>query len=145
MGRDVRDRSACLSHWREVSKDRKPLFFCQVEAAETIIWLTEVAPKNRAFQELADAAASFSEAANPGLFRLAMKLATGAGKTTVMAMLIAWHAVNKARRPNSKTFTDAFLIVTPGITIKDRLRVLMPEAPELDLRAALDRSARHDG
>ena len=118
-----------LMHWRETARDR-PLFFCQVEAAETIIWLTEVAPRNKASQELAEAAAMHSAAANPGLFRLAMKLATGAGKTTVMAMLIAWHTVNKARRPNSKMFTDAFLIVTPGITIKDRLRVLMPEAPD---------------
>ena len=58
-----------------------------------------------------------------------MKLATGAGKTTVIALLIAWHAINKARRPNSKVFSDAFLIIAPGITIKDRLRVLMPEAP----------------
>jgi type III restriction enzyme len=118
-----------LAHWRETGRER-PLFFCQVEAAETIIWLTEVAPRNKIWKELADTAATYSEAANPGLFRLAMKLATGAGKTTVMAMLIAWHAINKARRPNSKMFTDAFLIVTPGITIKDRLRVLMPEAPD---------------
>jgi type III restriction enzyme len=119
-----------LEHWRKPGPDRKPLFFCQVEAAETIIWLTEVAPKNKAFQDLADAAQVHSETANPGLFRLAMKLATGAGKTTVMAMLIAWHTVNKARRPNSKMFTDAFLIVAPGITIKDRLRVLLPESPD---------------
>ncbi len=118
-----------LEHWRDKARQR-PLFFCQVEAAETIIWLTEVAPKNRAFQELSDAAARHSEAANPGLFRQAMKLATGAGKTTVMAMLIAWHTINKSRRPNSKMFTDAFLIVAPGITIKDRLRVLKPEAPD---------------
>lgn len=118
-----------LIHWRETARER-PLFFCQVEAAETIIWLTEVAPKLRAHQDLAEAASTHSETANPGLFRLAMKLATGAGKTTVMAMLIAWHTVNKARRPNSKMFTDAFLIVTPGVTIKDRLRVLMPEAPD---------------
>ena len=118
-----------LAHWRDAARD-KPLFFCQVEAAETVIWLTEIAPKHKATKELADAIAAHSEAANPGLFRLAMKLATGAGKTTVIAMLIAWHAVNKARRPNSKTFTDAFLIVTPGITIKDRLRVLKPEAPD---------------
>jgi type III restriction enzyme len=115
--------------WRDAARER-PLFFCQVEAAETIIWLTEVAPKNKAFQELADAAAAFSQAANPALLRLAMKLATGAGKTTVMAMLIAWHTINKARRPSSRMFTDAFLIVTPGITIKDRLRVLRPEAPD---------------
>ena len=58
-------------------------------------------------------------------------MATGAGKTTVMAMIIAWQAVNKARRPDSKKFTDAFLIVTPGITIRDRLRVLNPGYPSI--------------
>jgi type III restriction enzyme len=123
------ETSRLLAHWRDTARER-PLFFCQVEAAETIIWLTEVAPKNAAMDKFAAQVAAFSESANPGLLRLAMKLATGAGKTTVMAMLIAWHAVNKARRPNSKMFTDAFLIVAPGITIRDRLRVLMPEAPD---------------
>ena len=62
--------------------------------------------------------------------RLALKLATGAGKTTVMAMLIAWQTVNAVRRPGSKHFTRGFLIVTPGITIKDRLRVLQPNDPD---------------
>src|SRR6201999_4337192 len=68
--------------------------------------------------------------ANPNLFRLALKLATGAGKTTVMAMLIAWQAINHARQPGSSLFSRGFLIVTPGITIKDRLRVLLPSDPE---------------
>lgn len=58
--------------------------------------------------------------------RLALKLATGAGKTTVMAMLIAWQTVNAVRRPQSKKFTRGFLLVAPGLTIKDRLRVLLP-------------------
>ena len=58
-----------------------------------------------------------------------MKMATGSGKTTVMAMLIAWQAVNAARK-DSKDFSRAFLIVTPGITIKDRLRVLQPSEPD---------------
>src|SRR5437870_5057772 len=62
--------------------------------------------------------------------RLALKLATGAGKTTVMAMLIAWQTVNAVRRPQSKRFTRGFLVVTPGITIKDRLRVLQPNDPD---------------
>ena len=62
--------------------------------------------------------------------RLALKLATGAGKTTVMAMLIAWHTINAVRRPNSKTFTRGFLIVAPGLTIRDRLRVLQPNDPD---------------
>ena len=57
-------------------------------------------------------------------------MATGAGKTTVMAMLIAWQTVNAVRHPNSKQFSRGFLIVTPGITIKDRLRVLLPNDPE---------------
>ena len=68
--------------------------------------------------------------ANPDLFRIALKLATGAGKTTVMAMLIAWQTVNAARKPNSRLFTKGFLIVTPGITIRDRLRALHPNDPE---------------
>ncbi|ESX79381.1 restriction endonuclease [Mesorhizobium sp. LSHC414A00] len=115
-----------LKHWRATDRER-PLFFCQAEAAETMIWLTEVAPRSPVHAKHVEYFRGVSEAANPGLFRLAMKLATGAGKTTVMAMLIAWQAINKARRPQSKTFTDAFLLVAPGITIKDRLRVLMPE------------------
>ena len=62
--------------------------------------------------------------------RLALKLATGAGKTTVMAMLIAWQTINAVRRPGSKHFTRGFLVVTPGLTIKDRLRVLQPNDPD---------------
>jgi type III restriction enzyme len=69
-------------------------------------------------------------ASNPELMRLALKLATGAGKTTVMAMLIAWHTLNAVRSPNAKRFSRGFLIVAPGITIKDRLRVLQPNDPE---------------
>ncbi|MGH8546570.1 MAG: BPTD_3080 family restriction endonuclease, partial [Gammaproteobacteria bacterium] len=68
--------------------------------------------------------------ANPELMRLALKLATGAGKTTVMAMLIAWQTINAVRRPNSNKFTRGFLIVAPGLTIRDRLRVLQPNDPD---------------
>ena len=116
-----------LEHWRRPQKEwagPRP-FFCQVEAVETIIWLTEVAPKRTVSKGLLDQLAKANEEANPKLFRLAMKMATGSGKTTVMAMLIAWQAVNAARK-QSKDFSRAFLIVTPGITIRDRLRVLMP-------------------
>ena len=67
--------------------------------------------------------------ANPELMRLALKLATGAGKTTVMAMIIAWQTINAIRRPASKAFTRGFLVCTPGLTIKDRLRVLQPNRP----------------
>lgn len=113
-----------LLHWRDPSRTRR-LFFCQLEAVETLIYLTEVAP-NRFHKQIEEANAE----ANPGLFRLAMKMATGSGKTTVMGMIIAWHAVNKARRPRTRSFSDAFLIVAPGITIRDRLRVLIPSDPE---------------
>src|SRR5512132_3689259 len=71
-----------------------------------------------------------NEQANPELLRLALKLATGAGKTTVMAMLIAWQTVNAVRHPNSQRFTRGFLVVAPGLTIKDRLRVLKPNDPD---------------
>jgi len=114
-----------LQHWRSYSfQDIKP-FFCQIEAVETAIWLTEVAPQQaeraRKFLDYLKAA---NEQANPELFRIALKLATGAGKTTVIAMLIAWQTINAVRRPASKNFTRGFLIVTPGITIRDRLRVV---------------------
>src|SRR6185295_4295395 len=74
--------------------------------------------------------ASANKEANPELMRLALKLATGAGKTTVMAMLIAWQTVNAVRHPGSRQFSRAFLVITPGITIKDRLRVLLPNDPD---------------
>ncbi len=59
-----------------------------------------------------------------------MKMATGSGKTVVMAMLIAWHVLNKLANPQDPRFSDTFLIVTPGITIRDRLRVLLPNDPQ---------------
>jgi type III restriction enzyme len=117
-----------LEHWRHYDSVPRP-FFCQIEAVETIIWLTEVAPKRAATKGLLDQIAKANEEANPDLFRIAMKMATGSGKTTVMAMLIAWQVVNAARK-ESKDFSRAFLIIAPGITIKDRLRVLEPSAPD---------------
>jgi len=106
-------------------------FFCQVEAVETAIWLTEVAPKlGKQRDRFLNHLKQSNLEANPDLFRLALKLATGAGKTTVMAMLIAWQTVNAVRRPGSGKYTRGFLIVAPGITIKDRLRVLQPSDPD---------------
>ncbi len=119
-----------LDYWRNHDFASIQPFFCQVEAVETIIWLTEVAPRRAATKRLLDQLRQANEEANPALFRLAMKMATGSGKTTVMAMLIAWQTVNAVRRPNSRMFGKAFLIVAPGITIRDRLRVLMPTDPE---------------
>ncbi|MDM8515888.1 DEAD/DEAH box helicase family protein [Desulfobacterales bacterium HSG16] len=120
-----------LQHWRHHSfSDIRP-FFCQVEAVETAIWLTEVAPKSgKSDKGFLKHLVDTNEDANPGLARLALKLATGAGKTTVMAMLIAWQTINKVRRPNSRIFTRGFLVVAPGLTIRDRLRVLYPNDPD---------------
>ena len=120
-----------LSHWRHHKFSHLRPFFCQVEAVETIIWLVEVAPKLGAEgRRFLDHLSLANEEANPGLARLAVKLATGAGKTTVMAMLIAWQTINAVRRPGSSKFTRGFLVVTPGLTIKDRLRVLQPNDPD---------------
>ncbi|MCG2601109.1 MAG: DEAD/DEAH box helicase family protein, partial [Achromobacter sp.] len=95
------------------------------------IWLTEVAPQlGRAGTRFIEHLDNANRDANPELSRLALKLATGAGKTTVMAMLIAWQTINAVRRPGSKRFTRGFLIVAPGLTIKDRLRVLQPNDPD---------------
>jgi len=120
-----------LQHWRHHPFQGIRPFFCQAEAVETAIWLAEVAPKMGA--RTAKFAAHLKGAnaqANPELMRLALKLATGAGKTTVMAMLIAWQVVNAVRHPNSKQYSRGFLIVAPGITIRDRLRVIMPNDPD---------------
>lgn len=120
-----------LQHWRTHPFQSIRPFFCQIEAVETAIWLTEVAPQlGRRGQTFLDHLASANDQANPGLLRVAFKLATGAGKTMVMAMLIAWQTINAVRHPQSHRFTRGFLVVTPGITIRDRLRVLYPNDPD---------------
>jgi len=115
-----------LQYWRSDNFSGPRPFYCQVEAVETAIWLAEVARKNKQYAHIFRHLEEANRDANPEIFRLALKLATGAGKTTVMAMLIAWQAINAARQPNSSLFSRGFLIVAPGITIKDRLRVLKP-------------------
>jgi type III restriction enzyme len=120
-----------LQHWRHHPFAGIRPFFCQIEAAETAIWLTEVAPQiGKTGQRFIDHLAQANHDANPELLRLALKLATGAGKTAVMAMLITWQTINAVRHPNSRKFTRGFLIVAPGLTIKDRLRVLQPNDPD---------------
>ena len=127
-----------LRHWRTHDFPEYRPFFCQLEAVETAIWLVEVAgalretdaglPARR--RALRSHLREANDAANPELFRLALKMATGAGKTAVMAMLIAWQTVNAVRHPARRAFTRGFLVVTPGITIRDRLRVLRPSDPD---------------
>ena len=120
--------ASLLEYWKNPERTRR-LFFCQLEALETAIYITEVASKyNDAWIE--NDLRKANEAANPALYRTAIKMATGSGKTVVMAMLIAWHTLNKIANLQDARFSDAFLIVTPGITIRDRLRVLYPNDPE---------------
>jgi len=119
-----------LDYWTHPDRERR-LFFCQLEAVETAIYITEVVNK-QTHQDawIVNTLRDRADDANPGLFRVAHKMATGSGKTVVMAMLIAWQALNKAANRQDARFTDAFLVVSPGITIRDRLRVLLPEDPD---------------
>lgn len=117
-----------LRYWRDESREKK-LFFCQIEALETAIYITEVA-KRFGDAWIENQIREGNDSSNPGLPRTAFKMATGSGKTVVMAMLIAWHTLNKIAAPQDARFSDTFLIITPGITIRDRLRVLMPGDPE---------------
>lgn len=117
-----------IAYWTDPDREKR-LFFCQNEALETAIYTTEVAKKyGDAWIETRLREAN--DTSNPGLPRTAFKMATGAGKTVVMAMLIAWHTLNKRANPQDARFSDTFLIVTPGITIRDRLRVLLPNDPQ---------------
>jgi hypothetical protein len=129
---------ALLEHWH--AEDRfRPLFFCQLEALETLIFITEVAKESKYGHDDIEAyLRDKAREAGTELFRVACKMATGSGKTVVMSMLIAWQVLNKRRNPRDNRFTDAFLVVATGITIRDRLRVLLPSDPnnyykELDL------------
>src|ERR1019366_8464147 len=119
-----------LQHWRHHNFNSFRPFFCQVEAVETAIWLTEVASKSGKGKRFIDHLVNANRDANPELLRFALKLATGAGKTTVMAMLIAWQTINWVRRSQSLRFSRGFLVVAPGLTIKDRLRLLQPNDPD---------------
>lgn len=120
-----------LEYWRGHSFGSIRPFFCQIEAVETVIWLTEVAGQmGQSAKGILAHLEHVNRAAHSGLIRMALKMATGAGKTTVMAMLIAWQTVNAVRHPRRRAFTRGFLVVAPGITIRDRLRVLQPSDPD---------------
>ena len=113
-----------ITYWTNPNREKK-LFFCQIEALETAIYIAEVA-KKYGDSWIENAIREGNDTSNPGLPRTAFKMATGSGKTVVMAMFIAWHTLNKRANPQDTRFSDTFLIVTPGITIRDRLRVLLP-------------------
>jgi type III restriction enzyme len=111
-----------LEHWNnpEERKDRR-LFFCQLEAIETLIWLTEAPQSEKVGIDIPQDAGSFQ--------RLCSKMATGSGKTIVMAMLIAWQVLNKVTYPQDQRFSKNIFAVAPGLTVKSRLQVLVPSGP----------------
>ncbi len=117
-----------LEHWADSERENRVLF-CQREAAETAIYLAEVASRD-ADVWMRNTLDEANGEHNDGLPRVALKMATGSGKTVVMAMLIAWQVLNKIEAAQDKRFTRRFLVVTPGLTIRDRLRVLLPSDPE---------------
>lgn len=117
-----------LEYWTDPDRDN-PVLFCQREAAETAIYIAEAAPK-MGDAWIRNKLAEVNTDHNKGLHRVALKMATGSGKTVVMAMLIAWQTLNKVVSPNDARFAKRFLVITPGLTIRDRLRVLQPEDDE---------------
>ncbi len=112
-----------LEHWRSPERgENQRFFFCQLEAIETLIWLTEAPSAERQGVELEGDGGAFA--------RLCVKLATGTGKTVVMAMAIAWHVLNKEAAPQDRRFARHVLVVAPGLTVKSRLEVLEPAHAE---------------
>lgn len=110
-----------LEHWQDPENfERRRFFFCQLEAVETLIWLTEAAPAERAGIEIPGDGGAFG--------RQCCKMATGSGKTIVMAMVIAWHILNKVTNPQDARFSKNVLVIAPGLTVKKRLEVLYPAA-----------------
>ena len=123
-----------LRYWWREDRPRR-LFFCQLEAVETVIFLNEIrfsekylrfkpAFKDEYLSKLQDVPV---DPALLPLTRLGVKMATGSGKTVVMAMLIAWAFCNRGKVPSDERFPSAALVVCPNLTIKDRLQVLRPE------------------
>ncbi|MHB2037639.1 MAG: DEAD/DEAH box helicase, partial [Nitrososphaerales archaeon] len=124
-----------LDYWNyenRLEQNRKRLFFCQLEAAETIIWLTEASDAEKQGIEIPSDTPVDGESETKGyaaLRRYCCKMATGSGKTIVMAMLIAWCALNKIQNKQDKRFSDTVFVVAPNLTVRERLRVLLPSDP----------------
>jgi len=108
-----------LDHWHtaDARPDRR-LFYCQLEAIETLIWLQEAPPAARTGVVVPTDGGPF--------VRLCAKMATGTGKTTVMAMLIAWQVLNRSGRQNAANYSRNVLVVAPNLTVRRRLAVLVP-------------------
>ncbi|NKX41278.1 DEAD/DEAH box helicase family protein [Rhodobacteraceae bacterium R_SAG2] len=108
-----------LEHWHDETARQHPFYFCQLEAIETLIWWVEGAEAYKQGIHLPGDGGAWE--------RLCNKMATGAGKTTVMAMIITWQVLNALTYPKrNKDFSRAVFIVAPGLTVKGRLQVLLP-------------------
>jgi type III restriction enzyme len=107
-----------LEHWFDQDARQHPFYFCQLEAIETLIWFTEALPEFRQGIFLPGDGGAWD--------RICSKMATGTGKTTVMAMIITWQTLNALTYPKRKEFSSAIFLVAPGLTVKERLRVLLP-------------------
>ena len=107
-----------LDHWNDTEARQNRFFFCQLEAIETLIWLTEGPDSEKVGIEIPGDGGEFK--------RLCSKMATGSGKTVDMAMLIAWQVINKVTYPQDSRFSKNVFIVAPGLTVKKRLEVLQP-------------------
>ncbi len=108
-----------IGHWTD--PDRRALYFAQKEAILTAIWLTEVAPGSDAGRAILDELTSMNVAINDGVQRVCHQMATGTGKTAVMAAIIVWQTCNHRAYPDDRKFTNEFLAITPGITVQERL------------------------
>ncbi|MGB7159141.1 MAG: DEAD/DEAH box helicase family protein [Tepidisphaeraceae bacterium] len=113
-----------LEHWNDIEQREpsKRFFFCQLEAMETLIWLTEAPAAERVGIDIPGDGGPFR--------RLCSKMATGSGKTIVMAMLIAWQVLNKAANNQDPRYSKNVLLIAPGLTVRKRLEVLKPEGPD---------------
>lgn len=128
-----------LQWWQREGRERR-LFFAQIEAAETIIFLTEARADFRQGLEIPRDEPSEERKAEgfSGFARYGCKMATGSGKTTVMGMLAAWSILNKVNDRSDGRFSDVVLVVCPNVTIRDRLRELYPELGEASLYRTRD-------
>ena len=112
-----------LEHWNAPEEfENRRFFFCQLEAAETLIWLTESPASDKVGVEI--------PSDGGGFWRLCTKMATGSGKTVVMAMVMAWQILNKVTNPQDPRFSRNILVIAPGLTVRSRLAVLQPSHPE---------------
>ena len=114
-----------LEHWRDRSAREYPFYYCQIEAIETLIWWVEAPAEFRQGIHIPGDGGAWE--------RLCSKMATGSGKTAVMSMIVTWQVLNALTYPKrNKDFSQAVLIVAPGLTVKERLQVLYPGNPNND-------------